>query len=236
MLVVLGARLVDAAGGGPVERRARAQLNDLVGFVRAHAGGRPVAVLSYHIAGSFPLVNYAGVRLASRFPHLWLLPASYADSLDAGGTLVYHSPAEMKPPERYLWDAVREDLIQAQPGLILVLRPARDAPRNGLRRLHYFQYFGRDPDLAALFRRYQLVAERGEYQVYERVGSHQVLGPAPSLEPGRLDVQRTQLHEVRIQLLEPDFLIGLVVFALLWVLSLVADRRSGSPEIATVPR
>jgi hypothetical protein len=211
------------------------ELDDLVTFVREHAAGRPIAVLSYHIASAFPLVNYAGVSLASRFPHLWLIPTSYSDSLDAGGALVYHAPAEMQPPERYLWDAVREDLVQGQPGLIVVLRPARDIAPNGLRRLHYFRYFSRDPTLAALFKQYELVAEKGEFQVYERVGAHRV-GPPPSVEPGTLDVQRTQLREVRIQVLEPDFLIGLVVFVVVWLLMVALERRGHSPAIAVAPR
>jgi hypothetical protein len=226
VLVVLGEQLVDITGGTPADRRARAELDDLAGFLRAHAEGRPVGILSYHIAAAFPLVNYAGVRLASRFPHLWLLSVSYEDSLDAGGTLAYRKPAEMQPPEKYLWDAVRQDLTEAQPNVILVLRPARDMGRNGLRRLHYIQYFGRDPELAALFRRYQLVAEKGEYDVYQRVAEGaKRIGPTPSAAPGTLDVLRPQLREVRIQILDPGFLAGMLVFAAVWALSLVADRR-----------
>lgn len=226
VLVVLGEQLVDLAGGTPADRRARAELDDLTGFLRAHAEGRPVGVLSYHIAAAFPLVNYAGVRLASRFPHLWLLAVSYEDSIDAGGTLAYRQPAEMQPPEKYLWDAVRQDLTEAQPNVILVLRPARDAARNGLRRLHYIEYFERDPELAALFRRYQLVAEKGEYDVYQRVADGaKRIGPAPSDAPGTLDVLRPQLREVRIQILDPGFLGGLLVFAAVWAVSIVVDRR-----------
>ncbi len=229
VLVVLAGRLVDIVGGSPADRRARADLDDLAGFVRAHAEGRPVGVLSYHIAAAFPLVNYAEVRLASRFPHLWLLPVSYSDSLDAGGALIYHAPADMKPPEKYLWDSVREDLTKSQPNVILVLRPARDAARNGLRRLHYIAYFGRDPALASLFQRYQLVAEKGEYDVYQRVAdAAKQVGPAPSAAPGTLDVLRPQLREVRIQILDPTFLAGLAVFAFAWAVSLVLDRRPPS--------
>jgi hypothetical protein len=225
-LVVLGEQLVDITGGTPADRRARAELDDLAGFLRAHAEGRPVGILSYHIAAAFPLVNYAGVRLASRFPHLWLLAVSYEDSLDAGGTLAYRKPGEMQPPEKYLWDAVRQDLTEAQPNVFLVLRPARDAARNGLRRLQYIQYFGRDPELGALFRRYQLVAEKGEYDVYQRVADGaKRIGPTPSVAPGTLDVLRPQLREVRIQILDPGFLAGMLVFAAVWALSLVVDRR-----------
>jgi hypothetical protein len=226
VVVVLGTAILDAAGGSPADRRARAQLEDLAGFVRAHAGERPVAVLSYHIAAAFPLVNYAGVSLASRFPHLWLLPASYWDSLEVAGPLVYHAVAQMQPPERYLWKAVHEDLLEAQPGLILVLRPARDVPRNGLRRLHYIRYFERDPDLAALFSRYQLLATKGEYDVYARLRDGAArTAPPPSSELGRLDVLHPQLREVRLEIIDHEFLAGLLVFVAIWGISLVAKRR-----------
>jgi len=227
VVIVLGTAIVDATGGGPADRRARAQLDDLAAFVRAHANDRPVAVLSYHIAAAFPLVNYAGVSLASRFPHLWLLPASYWDSLDVAGPLVYHTVAQMRPPERYLWDAVHQDLLQAQPGLILVLRPARDVPKNGLRRLHYIRYFERDPELAALFNRYQLLATKGEYDVYQRLPDGAVrTGPPPSRELGQLDVLRPELREVRLDIIDHGFLAGLLVFAGIWAISLVPKRRT----------
>jgi len=226
VLVVLGAAIVDVAGGSPADRRARAQLEDLAGFVRAHAGERPVAVLSYHIAAAFPLVNYAGVSLASRFPHLWLFPASYWDALEADGPLVYHPVAQMRPPERYLWDAVHEDLLQAQPGLILVLRPARDVARNGLRRLNYIRYFERDPALATLFSRYQLLATKGEYDVYARLPDGAArTAPPPSSAPGRLDVLHTQLSEVRLDIVDHEFVAGVLVFWLVWIISLVVNRR-----------
>jgi hypothetical protein len=228
-LVVVGLGLIAAAGGTPADRRARGELDDLASLVRARAAGGSIGVLSYRIDGAFPLVNYAGVRLASRFPHLWLFPASYLDSLEAGGALVYNRPDQMQAPERYLWDTVQEDLVEAQPRLLLVLRPARDDARNGLRRLHYIQYFERDPELAKLFRRYELVADKGEYEVYEQVKSGATrTGPAPSAAPGVLDVRLAQPHEVRVQSLDPGFLAGFVLFAGLWVVSLLLDRVEAS--------
>lgn len=223
-LVVLGASLVDVVGGTPADRRKRAEFEDLVGFVQAHSGGHPVGVLSYHMGSAFPLVNYAGVKLASRFPCLWLFPTSYWDSLEAGGALVYRTPAEMEPSEKYLWDAVRQDLVTAQPGLMLVLRPTRDVARNGLRRLNYVRYFGRDPQLAALFRRYQLVAVKGAYDIYGRVDSAKRIGPVPSVASETSDVLEAQ-HEVRIQVLDPGFLAGAFAFVVVWGASLAIDRR-----------
>jgi len=225
-LVVIVLRLVDLAGGTAADRRARAELNDLAAFVHDHAGGRPVGVLSYHIGSAFPLVNYAEVTLASRFPHLWLLPTSYWDELQTEAPLVYHTPAEMQPPEEYLWNAVRRDLMDAQPRLILVLRSARDVPENGLRRLQYVAYFGRDPDLADLFQRYELVAKKGEYDVYQRLGPGAArTAPAPSASPGTSDVLQSQPGKVRLAILEPAFLIGVLAFAAVWGLSVSLDRR-----------
>src|SRR4029077_15530714 len=144
------------------------ELAELVRAVRAGAGGRAVGVLSYTMESSFPLVNYAGVELASRFPCMWPLAVSYWDPIEAGGPLRYHAVGEMAPVERYFLNAVREDLTTAQPRLLLVLRPARDAAINGQRRLHYVQYFGRDPELAALLAQYRLAGRQGEYLLYER--------------------------------------------------------------------
>src|SRR6185503_19181609 len=75
--VVMGWAVLDIAGADRVVRQQKEELACLVGAVKARAGGRPVGVLSYTIASAFPLVNYAGVDLASRFPHLWPLAATY---------------------------------------------------------------------------------------------------------------------------------------------------------------
>jgi len=227
VLVVLGLAGFQATGGGAEGRRQRAALFDLVDAVRARAAGRPVGVLSYTIDSAFPLVNYAGVSLALRFPGLWPFAASYWDSLKSGGPLRYHAPTEMAPFEQYFFKAVRDDLLAAQPQLILMLRPARDAPMNGQRRLHYIQYFSRDPALGALLARYELVAQKGEYLMYERAETEGGrAGPAPSAAPAVLDAQRgPELREIRLGQLDPESVGGLGVFVICWTLMAVADRR-----------
>ena len=227
VIAVLGWAGFAAIAGRAEWRRERAELLDLAAVVRARAAGRSVGVLSYTIDSAFPLVNDANVSLALRFPALWPLVASYWDSLKSGGALRYHSVGEMPPFERFFFNAVRDDLIAAQPKLLVMLRPARDAPMNGLRRLHYVQYFGQDPELAAFLARYELVAQKGEYLLYERredkVGSG---GPAPSSAPATLDgPPMRQIREIRLRHLDPEFLVGLGVFVIFWVLAATADRR-----------
>jgi hypothetical protein len=188
-------------------------------------------VLSYHLDGAFPLLSYAGVRLASRFPHLWLLPTSYWDALGADAPLRYHEPSEMAPTERFLWDAVRSDLMDARPSLLLVLKPARDLPRNGLRRLNYIEYFGRDPDLARLFDRYELVATQREYLVYQEIPAGGArTGPPPTAKLETGDVLVGTLSGMRIQLADPGFAAGVMLFALSWGVIALGDRRRRLPD------
>lgn len=226
VIVVAGWAILEVAGGDAAERRQRAELAGLVRAVRAGAGGRPVGVLSYTLESSFPMVNYAGVGLASRFPSMWPLAVSYWDPIATGGALRYHAVGEMTPVEQYFLNAVREDLTAAQPRLLIVLRPARDAAMNGQRRLHYGQYFGRDPELAALLAQYGLAGRQGEYLLYERreAGAARI-DPPPSAAPGTQDVFRTELKDVSLGHLDRESVVGLAVFVACWVLMAAGDRR-----------
>jgi hypothetical protein len=218
-LVAIGRTMLDAAGGSPNARRERAEFIALADEVRNRADGRPIGVFSYNIRSAFPLVNYVGVPLASRFPHWWLFPTSYWAELHADGPLPYRRLPEMDARERYFFEAVRQDLLAADPRVFLVLRPARDLARNGLRRLHYIAYLSRDPVLAAFLARFQLVGVRGEYEVYEQVPSGaRPLGPPPSSAPGVGDARLAGVTEVRLGLLDGETIAGMVVFsvAMLW--------------------
>ncbi|HUF36793.1 MAG TPA: hypothetical protein VMN37_12635 [Gemmatimonadales bacterium] len=141
----------------------------LVPVVRERAGGGGVMVLSWSMASTFPLVTYSGVRSVSRFNHLWIPGAVYHDAIYAEGPLRYREPAERGTLERYLTDAVVEDLEAGRPRLLLVLRPAPDRREWGLRRLDFLKYFGQDPRFARLFARYRHTGTIGEYWLFERL-------------------------------------------------------------------
>jgi hypothetical protein len=228
-LVVLGANLLDLAGGGPTDRRRRVELEQLVETVRTHARGGAIGMLSYHMGSAFPLVNYAGVRLASRFPFLWLLPASYWGALSAAEPIRYRAPAEMKQPERMLNQAVREDLVRARPRLLLVLRPFPDQRPYGFRRLNYIEYFGREPELARLFAQYQLIATNGQYDVYQLLdpgvartaaAPSAIVPPLDTISPGR-GVDRPHL-------LDSELMAGIGAFGLIGAASLLLGRRAAA--------
>ena len=235
-LVVLGRAVVEALGGSGGERRQRAEFRAFVDAVRTRAGGEPVAMLSYQMASAFPLVNYAGVRLASRFACLWILPASYWDALTGGRPIVYHRPPEMGAPERLLNQAVGEDLLAARPRLLLILRPFPDRPPYGFRRLNYVAYFGRDPRLSALFAGYQWVSTEGAFDLFERVEPGPTrAGPPPSAEIPPLPAPPPQAWLTRI---DSELGAGTVIFVVLAAGSLLrgwveASRRARRGDAGT---
>ncbi len=222
-VIAAGTTVRDALRARAGESRA---LSELASAVRARSEGRPVGVLSYTINSGFPLMNEAGTTLASRFPCLWPLATSYWDSLTGGGRLRYHAPAEMRPAERFMWDAVRADLVNASPNLLIILRPGRDVPHNGLRRLNYIAYFGRHPTLAQFFENYQFVDRKGEYLMYERVRAGALpVGPHPSPHPDQLDAPVHPAPALGMGLLDSYSRAWLAVFGLVWTGMALAERR-----------
>jgi hypothetical protein len=227
VVVVTVQNVAQAAGFAPRDEQAR--FGELVRLVRAHAStpGDHLYVMSYHIGSTYPLVNYSGVPSASRFPQLWILAAEYLDDLNADRPLRYHAPAEMSPSERYLNQAVLEDLERQPPKVLIVLRHARDLPVNGYRRLNYLAYFGRDPRLAAILDRYQWIGDVGDYAAYERLADGQPrTGPPPAAAPGTHDVIRTDREGLHLRLQDSTFLFAIVAFALALVFA-VRRERSG---------
>jgi hypothetical protein len=219
----------------PVLQREEAQVDELVAAVRRHAQpGSGLCVLSYTIESGFPLVNYSGMRWASRFPHLWIVEAVYQDQVYAPGPLRFHSRDRMGPAERYLNDAVYEDLARYRPDLLMVLRHARDLPENAIRRVDYVGYFDRDPRIAGLLRQYRLAEEVGQYLLYVRAASPDQPGEPPKSEPGRYDVLRPNAPANGPALAgDRGFLGDVVLFFLLAACAYAVERRRsrGASEV-----
>jgi hypothetical protein len=202
--------------------------------VRGRAAGERIYVMSYNISSAFPLINYAGAQSASRFPQLWILGSAYIDQLRSNRPLRYRDSGEMGPSERYLNQAVFEDLRDQKPKLLVVLQHARDLPANGFRRLNYLAYFSRDQRIAGILDQYQLVADVGDFVVYERLAEGSARsGPAPVVEPGTLDiVQPTPAGTLPVRSGHPGFLLALCAFVVSIVLASLAERSTGDARIA----
>jgi len=153
-------------------------LSRLIPVVAEYAG-RPVLMFSWSTASAFPLMTYGKVENASRFNHLWVVGAEYWTDLRRPDPLRYHTREEMSPLERFLNDAMVEDMARTKPPLALVLRPGPDRPEWGLRRLDFLGYFNRDPRFARLWAGYTYGGQVGEYWVFRRTGPGEQAVPPP---------------------------------------------------------
>jgi hypothetical protein len=216
----------------PPRDSEQVQMERVLPVVRARAAGEGVYVMSYNISSAYPLINYTGAHSASRFAQLWILAAAYMDQLRSSRPLRYREPGEMSPSERYLNQAVFEDLRDRRPKLLVVLQHARDLPANGFRRLDYVAYFSRDPRIASQLERYQLVADVTDFVVYERIPDGGIRSaPPPRVQPGTRDIvsagQATSLWD-RVN---PGMLVALLAFVISAIWATIAERRRAALRV-----
>jgi hypothetical protein len=228
VLVLASARNVMAAIRPP--RDSEQQQEKLLPVVRARAAGEAVYVFSYNISSAYPLINYAGASSASRFAQLWILASAYMEQLKGDRPLRYHEPAAMSASERFMVEAVFEDLRDRRPKLLLVLQHARDLPENGFRRLDYLGYFSRDPRIADQLARYQQVADLDDFVVYERLADGAVRsGPPPRAEPGTRDIVPVgHAGGAPLRVADPAAFLALAALVISGVLATLAERGRAS--------
>ena len=185
------------------------ELMPLSRLVREKAHGQPIFVMSYHIGSAFPLINYSGAVLGSRFHHFWILAADYLDRMKSPEPLRYRAPEEMPASERYLNAAVLADLERYRPRLLIVLRNARDDRRNGYRRFDYIRYFEPRPAVRENPDQYQELDHRRELRrVRTRAsGSEPRVRPPPTATPGTQDLRRRRADVLGLGLWSPTFLL-----------------------------
>ena len=141
----------------------------LLPVVRPAAAGQSVYVMSYNICSAYPLINYSGRALGLAIRPALDSARGVHGPAEGSRPLRYRAPGEMSPSERYLNQAVLEDLRDQRPKVLVVLQHARDLPANGFRRLDYVGVFRPRPTHREPARQYQLVADLGDFMVYERI-------------------------------------------------------------------
>lgn len=225
-VVLVGCIRIAGATIRPTRDLEQQHMERLLPVVRARAAGEAIYVMSYNISSAYPLINYAGAHSASRFAQLWMLPAAYMDQLKGSAPLRYRAPGEMSASERYLNQAVFEDLRDRRPKLLLILQHARDLPANGFRRLDYVAYFSRDPRIASMLQRYQLAADLGDFVVYERIPDGTARSaPAPGVQAGTRDlVPHRREAGAHAGIGEPGFLLVLLAFVAGAILATIMEK------------
>ena len=139
------------------------------------AGDRGIAVLSSNPVSAWPLTVLADARWTLRYLSLWPLPAIYPPEHPRGAMQVVNGRAfaDRTRFEQRFSARVVNDLLRAQPILILAMRPDPHAHRDwgGATRFDYIRYFSADPRFADLLRHYDEKEPIGRYRVFWRRGS-----------------------------------------------------------------
>jgi hypothetical protein len=126
--------------------------------------------------------------------------------------------------ERYLNEAVSEDLKRLRPDLLVVLRAGPDRREMGIRRLDYLSYFSREPEVAAVLSEYTWLADVDEYRVYRRGGMRGATGTTG--EPAATDPSVSAGWDgFRGVTLDAGTLAGALLLIPLFGLALVRERR-----------
>src|SRR5262249_51952918 len=135
----------------------------LLDIVRREAAGRPMFVMSSSVRPAFPLLNLADARWPYHFNSLWLLPPDYHHDANAGPA-AYHRPDAQSAGERAFFQAVVRDLRETPPAILIVDR-SRYKQGFGAVNFDFLEYFSQSPELAALFREYELIAHLEPFDI-----------------------------------------------------------------------
>jgi hypothetical protein len=125
-------------------------LPDMVTATDRYAKGGSILALSHTLGVAFPLVNLTGVRWASPYGHLWMIPAIYQDSLGAKG--------EWRWLEKQILDRLWNEIQTNDPGLIIV--------QNNMK-----PYFEQDARFRERFARSPVLGHVGYYILLGRPAS-----------------------------------------------------------------
>jgi hypothetical protein len=142
-------------------------LSPLIRLTQEHAKGKPIFLFSSAIYPAFPLVNYSGVSLSSRHPHLWFLPGFYADVSTSDKGFSYHTRDEMGALERSFMDEVISDLFK-DPPVLLICDRSRIKQGFGKTQFDYIEYYLQDPRFAEFWKNYEFLSSVDSYQVFKR--------------------------------------------------------------------
>jgi len=115
----------------------------LIAFIKKHADNQPIYIITATVAVNFSAVTYANVKYASRFLHLFWMPAIIKHSID--------SPT--KALENSFINMMAEDISTKKPKLIFV--DVKDIKSHfSYNHFDYLPYFFKNANFVAAWRPY----------------------------------------------------------------------------------
>jgi len=145
-------------------------VDPLIRLTEQHAKGEDIVLYNLGEHPAFPLVNYAPARWASRFSSVWFLSGLYRyhDVRPDGARFPYRRQAEMGSAERYVFEALVSDLVEAAPRLVMI--DCRTRLIANLNSFDLIEYLSRDARVAELWRNYRHLTTIHCIQVFKRTG------------------------------------------------------------------
>lgn len=146
------------------------QFEDSIGgrlqhIIEQNAPNRTIMVLSPGIYPFWPMVNYIGGRMTTRFLTMWVLQGVYARCDDFPA--LYNPPDTMGDSEKFVFDALSEDFAREHPDLLIVDRIA-GVPRCQGKEFDYLEYFLQNRVFADAFENYEHLMDFDRYRIYRR--------------------------------------------------------------------
>lgn len=139
-------------------------------FFAGFAPGTPVATLTTTVDYIVPPVFKYGLKLAQRYPHLWMLPAILRSEDPQGEPLRrVLPPARVAELDALQHAAMREDFARWQPQLVLVERcqdPTVHCQVLEDRHDDLLAWFLRDPGFRDIFAHYHYARSAGSFDAY----------------------------------------------------------------------
>ncbi|MFH5924442.1 hypothetical protein [Roseomonas xinghualingensis] len=136
----------------------------LTTWLKQHAYGERLLILTPDIWPIYPALNYANSQSTLRFMNLWLLQGVNQRCPENGER--YREPWEMSRAEFFVYRTVAEDFAAAPPSAVLVTRHV-GIPWCG-KEFDFIEYFNRHPLFAEAFRNYRQQGEIEGYKLYVR--------------------------------------------------------------------
>ena len=132
-----------------------------------HAHGGAVYAVSPSLVSIFPAVNYAGVDWSSRFSALYLPAAVARQRWDDPAVPDRLTTERADAIERFIRDAVIEDLERRPPELIMIDRVKRRKVFAGIP-FDFLEYFLQDPRFAKIWSDYSPIGRVGRFEAAVR--------------------------------------------------------------------
>ena len=134
-------------------------------IIEQNAPHRTIMALSPGIYPWWPLINYIGGRMSTRFLSMWVVQGAYATCDDFPA--LYNPPDTMGDSEKFVFDAVSEDFAREQPDLLIVDRVA-GIPRCQGKEFDYLEYFLQNRTFADAFEGYEHLMDFDRYRIYRK--------------------------------------------------------------------